>query len=77
MLLIDNYLKKWATILEAGEESADTEHAVNKNSTADADGKAKNGRQKKRRTKRLPGKYTEKKVDTANMVGGAAQEWHG
>jgi hypothetical protein len=77
LLLIDNYLKKWATILEAGEESADTEHAVNKNSTADADGKAKNGRQKKRRTKRLPGKYTEKKVDTANMVGGAAQEWHG
>jgi hypothetical protein len=59
LLLIDDYLEKWATILEAGEESADTEPAVN-NNTTDADGEA-NGRQKKRRTKRLPGKYTEKK----------------
>ena len=60
LLLIDNYLEKWATILEAGEKSADTEPAVNNNNTADADGEA-NGRQKKRRTKRLPGKYTKKK----------------
>ena len=61
LLLINNYLAKWATILEAGgEKSADTEPAVNNNNTADADGEA-NGRQKKRRTKRLPGKYTEKK----------------
>jgi hypothetical protein len=55
LLLIKNYLEKWATILEAGEESANTEPAVNNNNTADADGEA-NGRQKKRRTKRLPGK---------------------
>jgi hypothetical protein len=61
LLLINNYLAKWATILEAGgEKSADTEPAVNNNNTADADGEA-NGRQKKRRTKGLPGKYTEKK----------------
>jgi hypothetical protein len=59
LLLIDNYLEKWETILEAGKESADTE-PVNNNNTAHADGEA-NGRQKKRRTKRLPGKYTEKK----------------
>jgi hypothetical protein len=52
LLLIDNYLEMWATILEAGKESADTEPAFNNNNTADADGEA-NGRQKKRRTERL------------------------
>ena len=59
LLLIDNYLEKWETILEAGEESANTE-PVNNTNTAEADTEAK-GRQKKKRTKRLPGKYTEKK----------------
>ena len=75
LLLINYYLEKWETILEAGEESDDTEPAVNtnnNNNTADADGEA-NGRQKKRRAKRLPGKYTPKrKVGTVSMVGGAA-----
>jgi hypothetical protein len=65
LLLIDNYLEKSATILDTGEESADTEPAAvnnnnNNNNTADANGEA-HARQKKRRTKRLPGKYTKKK----------------
>ena len=68
MLLIDKYLEKWATILEAREESANTDPAVNNSNTADADGEA-NGRQKKRRTKRLPGKYTEKKSGHCKYCG--------
>jgi hypothetical protein len=60
LLLIDNYLEKWETILEAEDESADTDLVNNNNNMADTEGEA-NGRQKKKRTKRLPGKYTEKK----------------
>ena len=52
LLIYNYYLEMWATILEAGKESANTEPAVNNNNTADADGEA-NGRQKKRRTERL------------------------
>jgi hypothetical protein len=58
LLLIENYLEKWETILEAGVGSANTEPAVNNNNSADADGEA-NGRQKKKK-KESPRKVHQK-----------------
>ena len=53
MLLIDNYLDKWK------EQCADAEPFDNTNMTGE-DAEA-NGRQRKKTTTKLPGKYTEKK----------------
>ena len=58
LLLIDNYLEKWKTILGVEEQSADAEAVGNTNMTGEAQA---GGRQKKKAAKKLPGKYTEKK----------------
>jgi hypothetical protein len=58
VLLIDNYLEKWKMILGGEEQSADAETVNNTNMMREAED---NGRQGKKTTAKLPGKYTEKK----------------
>ena len=58
LLLIDNYLEKWKMILGGEEQSADAEAVNNTNMMEEAED---NGRQGKKTTAKLPGKYTEKK----------------
>jgi hypothetical protein len=58
LLLIDNYLEKWKMTLGGEEQSADAEAVNNTNMMEEAED---NGRQGKKTTAKLPGKYTEKK----------------
>ena len=78
LLLLDNYMEKWITVL--AEEEQARAHALADNDNDNTAGQVvgrPNGRQKKKGGTKIPGKYTRKRMGTASMVGGAVLELHG
>jgi hypothetical protein len=77
LLLIDNYMEKWVTVLAEEEKARANEVANNHDVDNTARQVGTNGnRQKKKAAAKIPGRYTAKKMGTASMVGGAVMELH-
>ncbi len=73
LLLIENYLEKWkimAADVTAGNELVDSTELVDNDNTTEAEAEAEaDGGQKKKKIKRLPGKFTEKQSGKCKYSG--------